>query len=132
MNEWNDIVIFEKNNASRCNEKTITLYQTTAKTINMAFNSLMTKGIEEDYITLAYSKQKNAIVIFLSKENPNHAYKLSKRSRGCTISIQKFLNFFNLDKKDVLGKYFPEEDIIDDKFCWLIYLKKELLNHLPV
>lgn len=126
MNEWIDVIYFDKNSGTKSSEKSITLYQTTAKTINMAFNSSITKDIEEEYLNLAYSKKKNAIVIFLSNENNSNSYKITKSRRGFTISIQKFLNSFNIDKNEVIGKYLPIEDIINDKFCWIIYLKKEV------
>jgi|HubBroStandDraft_2_1064218.scaffolds.fasta_scaffold74134_1 hypothetical protein len=126
MQEWNDLVFFDKKNATRSSEKTITLYLTTAKTVNMAFNSSMAKSIEEEYMNIAYSKQRNAIVIFFSNEEGPNSYKLMKRSRGCTIPIQKFLNSFNLDKQKIIGKYKPLEDIINDKFAWIINLRQEL------
>jgi hypothetical protein len=127
MSEWNDIILFNKTNKVRSSEKSITLYLTTAKTVNMSFNSCIARNITEDYINLAFSRSRNAIIIFLSPNKDNNSYKLSKKpGKGCTISIQQFLNSFNLDKNLVLGSFTPIEDLIDDKLCWILYLDQPI------
>lgn len=126
MKEWNDIVLFKKTNEVRSSAKIITLYFTTSNTVNMSFNSCIARNITEDYVNLAYSPSKKAIVIFLSSNKDDDSYKLSKANgRGCAISIQKFLNSFNIDKNMVIGSYSPVEDLIDDKLCWVIYLEQK-------
>lgn len=129
MTQWNDIVLFNKSNSVKTSEKIITLYQTTAKTVNMSFNSCIARSITEDYVNLAYSPTNKAIIIFLSSTKDDNSYKLTKKNgRGCTISIQQFLNSFNIDKIEILGKFYPQEDLIDDKLCWVIYLTSPILS----
>ena len=124
MEEWGDLVIFEKNHILKGSEKSITIYKTTSNTVNMAFSAALTRAIEEEYMILAYSKTKQAIVIFLNNEKEKNSYKLNKKPGRCTFPIQRFLNSFNLPKEIVVGKFSPKEDIVNDKIAWIIDLNE--------
>lgn len=128
MEEWDDLVIFDKKNIKKSSEKFITIYKTTADTVNMAFSSAMARSIEEDYINLAYSKSKQSIVIFLHTLPDANSFKLNKRPRGIVLSIQRFLNNFGLKKEEVIGRYIPKEDIIGDILVWIISLDQKDLK----
>lgn len=123
---WADIIIPKKTKIIRFGDKIITFYMTQANTVNMYFSSSFIRDIADHCITLGYSANRNAVILFLSKESDEMTLNLSKRAKtnSATASVQFLVNSCNIDTKDLLGRYMPEMEIIDEKICYVIYLNK--------